>query len=420
MTTEKAAPARGLGGAAAWTLADQAVSSLTNVALSIVVARLVTSDEFGGFSVALIAFSFAIGLLRAIVCEPQVISAVKLGPRGRARAAREATGTAVSLGLVGALICTLVAIPLTPEARWSLWGLALTLPGILVQDTMRFIFFSARRPHLATVIDVVWAVAQFTGIAVLIGLGFDGLFWFVLAWGGAAGLSGLLGLFLNRTVPRPLRTVAWWRRQHNLSSRLAMDYLILMGLVNLAYFLVGAILGLRALGALRGTQVLLGPLQLISSSITAFALPLFSRISAGGRSVLWPSALTSAGAGLIAIGWGLALLILPDSIGTMLLGETWALAKQVLPQMSVVYIAISAATGALIGLKSMTHSGTVLGVTLIQAPLFLLLGTLGAQFFGLSEAAVGMAVAQVIGTAVAWFALLHRSRSHFEAARAQV
>ena len=57
-------PRRRLGGAAVWTLIDQALSSLTNVALSIVVARAVTPTEFGGFSVALIAFTFIIGLLR--------------------------------------------------------------------------------------------------------------------------------------------------------------------------------------------------------------------------------------------------------------------------------------------------------------------------------------------------------------------
>ena len=94
----------------------------------------------------------------------------------------------------------------------------------------------------------------------------------------------------------------------------------------------------------------------------------------------------------------------------MLLGETWALAESVLPQMCLLYLAMAISNGALVGLKAMAHSGTVLGITLIQAPLFLALGTLGAATVGLQTAAAGMVVAQFVGTAVTWWGLRLRSR----------
>lgn len=401
---------RKLGGTAAWTLIDQALSSLTNVALSIVVARAVSPTEFGGFSVALIAFTFAVGLLRAIVCEPYVITINTMTERRQRVAKSDATGSALSVGAVGSLLCLAAAPLLSDEAKWSLIGLAVMLPGILLQDTVRFIFFAARRPQLAALLDGIWAVGQLATVGFLLWAGTESLFLLVLAWGASATVAGLVGLVITRTRPRPGRVVSWWRRQHALSSKFAVDYLVQMGLVNLTYFVVGWMLGLRALGAIRGAQVLLGPLQLLSSGITAFALPLFSRMASRGRPVLRPALVVGAGTGLIAVGWSLILLLLPDQLGAALLGETWANAAGVLLPMCALYVAIALGIGGLIGLKSMAHSGTVLGVTLVYAPLFLALGALGSATFGVAGGASGMAIAQTAGTVLTWWGLAHRDR----------
>lgn len=403
-------PRRRLGGTAAWTLIDQAISSLTNVALSIVVARAVSPTEFGGFSVAFIAFTFTIGLLRAIVCEPYVITISSLSPRQRRRAASDATGSAIALGAVGSLVCLAAAPLLSEEAAASLLGLALTLPGILLQDTLRFMFFADRSPQRAAFIDAVWGAGQLAAVGWLIWSGRGDLFTLVLAWGAAAALAGLVGTVMTRTLPRPDRVFSWWRTQHALSSRLAIDYVVQMGLVNLTYFAVGWLLGLRALGAIRGAQTLLGPLQLLTSGITAFALPLFSRMAGRGLPVLRPSLAVTLASGMVAAGWSIVLLVLPENLGAALLGETWAVAEEVLLPMCLLYVAIALGTGGLIGLKSMARSDTVLRITLVYAPLFLVLGVIGALTFGVAGGAAGMAIAQTIGTAFTWWGLRLQNR----------
>src|SRR5688500_2835164 len=83
---------RSLGGRAAWTLVDQAVSSLTHAVLALVVARTVGVADFGAFSIALFTFGFVIGIGRAVVCDPFVIHYSDVAAGHRRQAAREASG----------------------------------------------------------------------------------------------------------------------------------------------------------------------------------------------------------------------------------------------------------------------------------------------------------------------------------------
>src|SRR4051812_2323833 len=66
-------PSGGNARRALWTFADQALSSLTNFALTIVIARAVGADSFAAFALALLTFSFVIGLSRAMIGDPYVI-----------------------------------------------------------------------------------------------------------------------------------------------------------------------------------------------------------------------------------------------------------------------------------------------------------------------------------------------------------
>ena len=72
---------------AGWNLVDQVISSVTNAALSFVVARSVDVEQFGGFAVAFSVFALAVGLSRALATSPLGIRFESRpgngGPRGR-------------------------------------------------------------------------------------------------------------------------------------------------------------------------------------------------------------------------------------------------------------------------------------------------------------------------------------------------
>ncbi len=395
---------------AAWTFVDQALSSLTNAALSILVARSVTTDAFGAFSIALVTFSFAIGLSRAGITDALVIRHSADGPSSLRSAAGDAAGAALVLGVLAGGLLALAGLALSGLAGTALLALAVVLPGLLVQDAWRYAFFAGGRPRDAAANDLVWAVAQLTAVTAIITTGHASVATLTLAWGGAALVAAVVGAVQARVVPRPWRARRWLTRHRDLSGRLGLDYVLNMGAVNAATYLVGAIAGLAAVGALRAAQVLLGPLTLAFAAASAFALPLLSRWSAEGRRLLRPAVAVSAVLSAITLVWSVALYVLPTSVGTALLGDSWTVARAVLPLSAAAMLALALVTGATTALKGMGLAGRLLRITVVQSPLILALGCGGAALAGAQGAAAGLALAQAVGCVLGWVLLRRASR----------
>lgn len=395
-------PRAGLRQRAGWTLGDQVLSSGTNAALSIVIARSVDASGFGAFSVAFVAFSFLIGLSRATVTDPLIVRFSSAGA-DLAHAGRRAAGTALVLGAVAGLVSGAAALLLGGQVGAALLGLSFVLPGLLVQDAWRQLFFAAGRPRAATVNDAVWAASQVVLIGGVLVLDRTSVFALTVAWGAAASVAALAGALQAGGAPHPRASWAWLREHRDLNVHLAAGYALNMGAVHVTMALVGVIGGLTAVGALRAAQVLLGPLQVLFAGATSFALPLLSRRAAQDvPGVRRPALLVSALAAMAATGWLVVLLLLPDALGQQLLGDSWDTARQVLPAVGAMMVLIAGVTGATLALKALSIGGRLLTATLVQAPLILVLGCTGAYLDGARGAALGLAVAHVGGFAVQW------------------
>src|SRR5215831_7927151 len=77
-----------------WGLADQAVSSLTNFAVSIYVARTLGAAQFGAFSLAYVTYSFALNASRGLATDPLLVRFSGTDASSWRRAVRKCTGTA--------------------------------------------------------------------------------------------------------------------------------------------------------------------------------------------------------------------------------------------------------------------------------------------------------------------------------------
>ena len=95
---------------AGWNLADQMVVSLTNAVLSFMVANAVSAESFGGFSIAFTVFALVIGASRALATSPLNIRFTDVEPAEASRAAAQATGTALLIGLVTGVGSALVGL----------------------------------------------------------------------------------------------------------------------------------------------------------------------------------------------------------------------------------------------------------------------------------------------------------------------
>ncbi|WP_214443661.1 MATE family efflux transporter, partial [Mycobacterium tuberculosis] len=98
---------------------------------------------------------------------------------------------------------------------------------------------------------------------------------------------------------------------------------------------LGVVDGGRILGAVRGAGTLLGPLNLIATTVRSLLLPFLSRRNdVPGRQIsaaLRVAALQVA----VLVPFLVALQFLPDTWGEQLLGDTWQLASQALLPLSI-------------------------------------------------------------------------------------
>ena len=393
-----------------WTFADQALSSLTNAALALVVAKSVSKNEFGAFSLALVSFAFIVGLSRSMIGDPFVVRFTDASAGVRRRATAHAAGAAVVFGLAAGAVCAVAAMLLAGQARMALLALALSLPGLVLQETWRHTFFSAGRPRAATINDLIWTVVQFVLLAALLLSGHASIFLITGAWGFAATLAALIGILQTGIRPAPLATVAWFRATRDLNVRMGLDFALNMGAVNLAIFLVTGLVGLVGAGALRAAQVLLGPLNLLFAGVSAFILPMLAKRAGNGR-ISGLAGLTSLANGTIAAGWVGILLLLPKSVGVEVLGESWDGARSVMAGSGIVSVAVAFVIGPSLGLKALRRADQMLRVTFLQAPIMLGLGAFGAWQWGAPGAAYGFAVAQVFGLVVCWSIFIQADRA---------
>jgi hypothetical protein len=115
-----------------WGLADQAMSSVSNAAVSFYVARELGASQFGAFSLAYVTYSFALNASRGLATYPLVVRYSNGHPAEWRRAVAKSTGTAVTVGLVAGACAMAAAMVLHGTPGWpssrSAWS-----PGLMLQ-----------------------------------------------------------------------------------------------------------------------------------------------------------------------------------------------------------------------------------------------------------------------------------------------
>ncbi|GAB4082296.1 oligosaccharide flippase family protein [Modestobacter muralis] len=393
-----------------WVIADQAVSSLANAGLTIVLARTISPTDYGAFALAFTIYSLVLSLSQSVNGEVVVIRYSGSRRSEHVRASSAAAGGAVLVGLVCALVAVAVALTSDEPLRAVLLTVGVLLPGFVLQDCWRTVFISRGTPVQAFLNDTSWIVLQAVGIGTLLLLGVDTVLPFVAVWGGAAVLSALVGVAQNRSAPT-LRTARWWFTGHReVSTPSLANSLATMGSTQIAFVLIAALGAVEDVGAMRAAQTLLGPLNIIGFAASAFAVPeiVRRRLSPGG--------LVRAAAGIslllvvVDLCWGAVLLLLPERAGVFLLGETWPSARAVLPWLIAFICLVSAATGAGAVMRALNRSNLLLRASIVLGPLIVGLAAAGVLLDGATGAAIGFAVAAGLVIPVTWLLMVQAIR----------
>jgi O-antigen/teichoic acid export membrane protein len=403
---------------AGWGVADQALSSLTNFAVGVFVARQLGPAEFGAFSLAFATYLFALNGSRGLATDPLTVRFSDVPVASWRHAAAAATGTAAAVGVLLGLGCLLAAVVLDNTLGLAFLSLGLMLPGLMLQDSWRYTFFAARRGRDAFLNDLVWALFLGPFLAVVMLTGHGHVQWFVFAWGAAATFAGLFGAVQAGLLPRLSQVGAWLRTHRDLGVRYLSENITFSAATQLRLYGLGAIAGLAAVGALRGAELLLGPVNLIMMGIgSLMAVPEAARLanrdlSAMRRFVVGLGVMLCA----VALLWGLVLGLLPDRLGEELLGQTWQPADALLLPVTVMVALMGVWSAAWTGLRSMGAARRSLRAQFVGSSAFLVGALAGAAMDGAAGAAWGSAAGNLVACVVWWWQF-HLAEREFTPAR---
>jgi O-antigen/teichoic acid export membrane protein len=400
-------------GKVGWGFADQAVSSLSNFLLGFLVARAVDIATFGAFSIAYTTYVVVLGIVRGAVAQPLIVRySATDEARWRAGSGR-ASGFAFVTGLLIGAGCLFTGLAIGGIVGRGLVAVAVTLPGLLVQDTWRYALFAHERGRSAFANDLVWLAVQLPALGLVLWLGRDVAFAALLAWGGAGTVAALVGGRQAGVRLRPEAAAEWLREHRVLIPRYVAEATASLTSSQLALYGVGALAGLATLGELRVGQLLIGPILVIFIGLQLVAVPQAVRALgvsvARLRRLCLIVGLAMAG---IAAAWGVFVSLLPDEIGRALLRANWDPAHGIVLPLALGLAASSFSSGALIGLRAFAAATRSLRATVISSSLTTVTTIVGAMLYGAAGAAWGILLAHSVAMALWWWEFGRESRRH--------
>jgi len=400
-------PVRQIGRRLSWGVADQAVSSLTNFAVNIYIARYLGAVQYGAFSLAYVTYGFALQASRGLATDPLLVRFSHTDVTTWRRAVAKSAGTAAAVGLAAGICMLLAAALLSGSTRLAFLALGLTMPGLLLQDSWRFAFFALGRGNLAFLNDMAWAVALFPALVLLQVTGHATVFWFVFAWGASGAVGAAIGPLQARVMPRLSAVWEWLSQQRDLGPRYLVEGTATSAASQLRNYGIGLLLGLAAVGYVQAANTLMGPFQVLLYGMGLVALPEAARILRNSpRHMKLFCVLLTVGLCLAALAWGVALLVaLPRGVGALLLGPVWRPTYPLVLPTTLFMMGGCASAGAGTYLHALGNARRSLRAGVIQAMLYVVGSLAGAASGGAVGTMRGAAVGMWIGALVFWLQL---------------
>ncbi|MEU4346016.1 hypothetical protein [Streptomyces sp. NPDC023838] len=404
---------RAMVGRLSWGLADQAASSISNFVVGIYVARSLGLTAFGVFSLAWVTYGVVLNVSRGLATDPLVVRFSGVSDASWRGAVARSSGTALGVGAALGAACLVVGLGLGGRVGPAFACLGVMLPGLLLQDAWRFSFFAAGAGRKAFINDVVWGVALVPAMVVAAHAG--NVAAFVLAWGASATVAAAYGYLQSGIRPRATEARGWLGEQRDLGYRYLVENVSLSGASQLRAYGLGAIVGVGAVGAVRGAELLLGPFLAVLMGLSLVTVPEAARVLRQaphrlGRFCL----LLGGGQASAALLWGGALLLMPDRLGEFVLGDVWHSSARLIVPVTLAVAGAGLGTGAAAGLRALGAARRSLRSQLFASACYVSGGLGGAAVAGTAGSAWGVATATVSGSAVWWLHLRSalRERHH--------
>lgn len=267
---------RALGRRFLLTAADQCVSSFSNFAVGVAVARVAGIAALGAYSLAYIVWILLADFHRSLVTDPMAIeNDLTADERRPVR-----IGLAAELALGIAMAVTAAAaggvLLLTGQHAYGTAFLALApwLPFLLAQDYWRWVGFMRARPGQALANDLVFDLVQAVAFAALFLVGTHSSVLAISAWGLGALAGAAFGLVQYRVRPGLSGGVARLRERWPMSRWLLGGSVTTWGASQAYIVIAAAMLGPVGIGGLRAALSLVsGPSLVLLQAGGSVGLP---------------------------------------------------------------------------------------------------------------------------------------------------
>lgn len=356
---------------------DQALSSLSNTLVFLAIARTSQPATYGE---SLTAFAGVVSLLSITRGAFGTMISLRAGSSSLSHETQNALIAATSLGLIGPIL----SVALIGHVSTLTLFVVSTLTFLLPQDVLRFHAIAQGRPEVALVSDAAWFMLS-AGCLASTFLANPTATQIGLTWMLGAALALCLALSASRLplVNRGKGFAKWLKADRGHRWRYGAEAGTASVSVLLLTACVSSFVGLTGTASLRGAATLIGPLNVLLSSAPLVLVPelrrrMVERPDIAARELALGVRKMGIASSFLAIGIGVAGWYLPPRWGEYLLGETWTLARPIIPLLALEYVGQTWLVLANTVLRTMNRSHDVLRIRFAQVALGLCFGVAAA------------------------------------------
>jgi O-antigen/teichoic acid export membrane protein len=388
---------------------DQCVSSASNFAVGVAVARVAGISAFGAYSLVYAVWLLLAALHRSLITDPMAIENDMHQDEapdhiGYGLAAE------LCLGLVSGILFAAAGLLLLAlgQAKFGICflGIAPWLPCLLAQDYWRWVGFMRSEPQKSLLNDIVFGVVQVAAFVGLYEVGLHSSLLAVEAWGIGAAAAALLGLKQFGARISLHRGFARVRQRWMLSKWLVSENLTSSARAQSTLLLTGAFLGSAGVGGLKAaTSLVAGPSQVLIQAGGSIGLPEASKAL---KERGWPGlrrvarVVTLAGTlsvGLIAV----VVLFFGQQLLVALYGPEFGQFWFIADMLAISFLVNTVNLGAILCLKATRNTRGFFRVAVgalivsvvamvVLAPLFGIVGAATATLIGSCSATIGLLI----------------------------
>jgi len=375
------------------TAIDQGLSSISNFAVGVAVARVAGVTGLGAFSLVYTMWLIAVSSHRALVTDPMAIEGDLRDPNAKGHV-RAGLAAEIALGIASLVIFIATGVLLLALGQetfgYDFLAIAPWLPFLIIQDYWRWVGFMASQPGKALANDVVFDLVQFLCFGLLIGFGARSSALAISAWGLGAVAGAIYGLRQFSVAPTLQGGIARLRLRWSVSKWLVGTNAAGWGVSQCYIPLVAVFLGPAGLGGLKAASSLVtGPSLVLIQAGGSVGLPEASR---GLKERGWPGLRrvqrSVTGAGVATMGLVLLIIVLfGQKLLEVIYGTQFGQFYTVAIVLALSYCIGTLALGAIISLKTVKHTHSLFRVNILSLPISVIATVILVPLFGILGAA---------------------------------